>query len=477
MNYILKGTLNALAWEDCIESLPNVIVKIYDVKDRANLDDLLIKGKKSILVLDSEEMQHEKEKHLLGEGLTNINGNFEIGLDTEKYHGGAFEIAIYCASVPGQKNGTDHHKSIEFVVATLLPTWEVTQGIMISHWNYELPFGFWRYILSLFDVWVIYGKVVSSRNPKIPIIGVEVTAHDADWISENHLGTSYTDKSGHFRIYYTSHDFNRTSLATGGVNISITDVYSGPDVYFTVKTSAGILLIDETKVDGRKPERSNIGNCHCMTMSIREGQGVEIKGMDSTWTGIGAAFAIPSGDEMNDFDPNGYAGIMKYAITGNVRLTGRKMHKVGPHPLEYRFLISKSTGVNGAPALPKSRFNLIVGRDPGLFVETKIGQMWKFSPTFKIVNIYVKQVDIDKDGWFDVSRAVERTFRDDESLHIAELADPNLWRWVDFDGMMAINTKMLTVARDIPLSELKAGNDISSSERIPIEKLFTPLNI
>jgi hypothetical protein len=193
--------------------------------------------------------------------------------------------------------------------------------------------------------------------------------------------------------------------------------------------------------------------------------------MDSAWTGIGAAFAIPTGGEMNDFDSQGYAGIMKYALTGKIRLTGRKVHKVGPHPLEYRFLVSKSIGVNGASPLPASKFNLIVGKDKGLFVETKIGQMWRFAPTFKIVNIYARQADFDNDGWFNVNDAVERTFAEDPNLNVSELSDPKIWRWVDFDGMMALNTEMLTLSDDVNVCTIVPGNDIPASERIPIEKI------
>lgn len=470
MNYILKGSLNALVWDGCSEPFLNTTVKLYDVTGRKNLNDMLTAGEKKILVIDSEKVREEKKALILGQGKTDSSGNFEIKLNDE-YKGEAFEVSVYCESVTDQKHLSNNHKPIEFVIATIQPSWQEIDEFEISYWKYVLPFGFWRYILSVFDVWVIYGKIVSSREPKTPIVGVEVKAQDADWISDNLLGTAYTDKLGYFRIYYSSNDFNKIHVSGENSELSSPDIHGGPDVYFTVKTSSGIVLIDETKVDGRKAERSNIGNCHCLTLSIREGRGGEINGMDSAWSGIGTTFAIPSGGDLNDFDAQGYAGIMKYAITGKFRLTGRKVHKVGPHPLEYRFLVSKSTGVNGASPLPESKFNLIVGKDPGLFVETKIGQMWRFAPSFKIVNIYARQADFDNEGWLNVNRAVERTFTEDPNLEVSELSDPRIWRWVDFDGMIALNTEALAVSDDVSICGITPGSDITLNERIPIEKI------
>jgi hypothetical protein len=97
--------------------------------------------------------------------------------------------------------------------------------------------------------------------------------------------------------------------------------------------------------------------------------------------------------------------------------------------------------------------------------------MWRFTPTFKIVNIYAKQADIDEEGWLNVSRAVERTFAEDPNLDISELSDPNIWQWVDFDGMMALNTGVLTVSSDVNICNIAPGEDIPFTERIPLEKI------
>ena len=193
--------------------------------------------------------------------------------------------------------------------------------------------------------------------------------------------------------------------------------------------------------------------------------------MESAWTGIGTAFTIPAGVDMNDFDAEGYAGSLRYAFTGVIRTTGQAANKQNGNPIEYRFLVSKTTANNGGPLLPASNFTLVVGKDPGLFAEIKIGQMWRFNPTFKIVDVYAKQVDLDPDGWLDVNKSIERTFIDDPSLNPADLSVPNLWHWIDLDGMIGINTNALTSAPDVDTTGKKAGDDIPPAERIPIEKM------
>ena len=300
MNYIVKGTLHAINWGDCKESLPNVMVKLYDVQGKPNLEDLLLEKEKNILVVDSSEILADKKKSFLGETLTDNNGSFELLLSDLEYQGRTFEVAIYCETLPGLKKAAG--KPLEFVIATIQPKWDKVNNMMVFEWNYSLPFGFWRYILSLFDVWVIYGKIISSTKHRKPIIGVEVIAKDADWVSENELGFSITDNDGYFKIYYTSREFMKYGVSLGkSEEVLSSAIYSGPDVYFTVKTVGGIALIDEMKNVGRKPERSNIGNCYCVTLTVIEDQREEIIGTDSTWTGIGETVTIPVGDDMNSF--------------------------------------------------------------------------------------------------------------------------------------------------------------------------------
>ena len=472
MNYVLKGSLFAWICKECREPLSNMKVRIYDVKESPSLTRLVAANEKDTLYVVPAGAEKERQKLLLAEVSTDKNGNFTAKLSDKNYDGRAIEIAVYAESVPGQKKGKKSPKPVEFVITTFQPSWRETNDGLMAMWEYILPYRFWCYILSLFDVWVICGKIVTCTDQQTPIIGVTVTAYDADWITDDKLGSAITNNTGHFKIYYTSKDFKQTFLSPIiNVETPFPPYNSGPDVYFKVESSGGTLLINETREDGRKPERSNIGNCFCITLCVKGIPDDEDDYMPSAWTGIGTHFTIPDGSGLNDFDADGYAGTMKYAFTGVIRTTGQSDIKKDGHPLEYRFLVSKTTSVNGGPLLPAANFTMVVGKDPGLFVETKIGQMWQFTPIFKTVDIYAKQADFDSDGWLDVNKSILRTFTDDPSLNPVELSIPGKWNWVDLDGMIAINTNALTTEANVPLSAADPGQPVPAGDKIAIEKI------
>ncbi|MCG8700557.1 MAG: transthyretin-like family protein, partial [Bacteroidales bacterium] len=414
-----------------------------------------------------------KQKKLLAETKTDAKGNYSVKLSDKVYKGQPVEIDVYCEKVPGQTNNSKKIKPVQFTITTIQPKWRETNAGLLAHFNYIIPNRFWCYILSLFDVWVICGKVVQCKNPKIPFIGVKVTAFDADWIKDDNLGSDTTDAFGRFRIYYTSKDFKQTFLSPFiNVETPFPPYNSGPDVYFKIESAGGTMLMEETRSDGQQAGRSNIGNCFCIQLCVREPDdqpGPDV--MVSAWTGIGG-FTIPDSTDLNDFDADGHAHqVHKFALTGNIRFTGQAPHKINGNPVEYRFLVSEKTGVNGDPLLPDTNFTKVVGKDPGLFVTTRIGQMWRYFPSFKTVNIYAKEVDLDADGWLDVNKSILRTFTDDPTLNPLELNIPNRWHWVDLDGMMALNTRKMTSEPNVPAGVADAGQSVPAASKISLEKI------
>ena len=198
-------------------------------KHRPDITHLVAANEKDTLSVTPSKTVDEKKKSLLGEATTDGNGNFEVKLSDKNYKGGAIEIAVYCETVPGQPKGKSKAKPVQFSITTIQPTWRETNDGMTAAWEYVIAYRFWCGILSMFDVWVICGKVVSCENPKIPIGGVDVTAMDADWIHDDKLGTATTDSSGHFKIYYTSKDFKKTFLSPViNVETPFPPYHSGP---------------------------------------------------------------------------------------------------------------------------------------------------------------------------------------------------------------------------------------------------------
>ena len=318
--------------------------------------------------------------------------------------------------------------------------------------------------------------MVNCEDNSTPLVGVKVSAFDADWITDDLLGTATTDGAGHFRIDYTSKDFKQTFLSP---IINVETPFSstaGPDLYFVIESSGGTIIYEEKKSDGKEPGRRDSPNCFCVRLYVDFD--VPSTVLASAWTGIGTQFTIPLGADLNDFDSEGYAGSLRYGFTRTIRTTGQVAisstnKALQSNPYEYRFLISDNvTGVNGGVPVSQANFTKIVGVDSGLFASIKVGQMWYTGTPFKVVDIYAQTADLDSEGWLDVNKSVNRTFTDNPSLNPADLTDPTesvKWHWIDLDGMMGINTSVLT-NNSMP-SVVQAGDAVPVAQRKGVEKI------
>ncbi|MDY8136600.1 hypothetical protein [Aquimarina sp. 2201CG5-10] len=477
MSFILKGNLAGELCSDCKESLVGSIIRFYRVEDlEIGLANVAANPKLTLAVL-TEEAVSAKSKLLMAETKIDENGNYEVALDDSyQNYGGPLMIDVLTKSVPNQKE--KDKEPVQFTITTVQPKWKEFENDFIFEWRYCLPQRFWCFIRGLFDAWVICGRLLSCEDQETPISGVIVTAFDADWITDDELGSANTDSNGYFRIDYTSRDFKQTFLSPLiNIETPFPPFNSGPDVYFKVETSGGAIIYEETRSDGEQGGRSNIGPCFCITICVPfEVPPIPVA---SAWTGIGNAFTIPIGASLNDFDASGYAGGLKYAITGSPRMTGQvaltTTNKVlQGNPIEYRFRVSDTTGVNGAPAIAESNFTKIVGAGPDkdLFAKTKIGEMIYFGTPFNHVEIFAELEDLDDQGWLDVGTSVVRTFTDEIGLDPNDLTDPTeseKWHFIDTDGLMAINTSKLTDNTMPTVSD--PGIPVPVGDRKDIEKI------
>jgi hypothetical protein len=473
MSYQFSGNMGGMICGDCCDPLAKVTVRLYKTGKVDKLPTLVAANPKATFKVLAEKEIKAKEPLLLGEAVTDEKGDFTFNVSDNEYDGSPVEIDVYIKSLPHQGKRA---KPVQFTITTLQPQWRMSDNDFVAGWRYCIPSRFWCYILSLFDIWVICGRVVLCENPKLPFIGVKVRAFDADWITDDELGYGITDNNGSFRIYYNSIDFQQTFLSPWiNIETPFPPFNSGPDVYFKIETTGGFMLREETRSDGQVPGRENIGNCFCVSLCISRDQIDEppTQIADSAWTGIGTAFTIPDASALNDFDAQGYAGSLKFAFTRVIRTTGQSLRFSNGNPIEYRFLVSHTTALNGTPFLPNTDFTTVVGLGAGqdLFVSTRIGQMWRFSPSFKIVNIYAVLADLDADGWLDVNKSIERTFTADPLLDPLELSIPGMWQWVDLDGMIAINTAKFINHADIPFGSSNPGDPVPSADQLPIQKM------
>lgn len=335
-------------------------------------------------------------------------------------------------------------------------------------WEYAIAYKWWCYIRGhFFDAWVICGHLMNCQTNK-PIANAKVTAMDADFLTDDNLGTATTDSNGHFRIDYTSADFKKTFLSPW-INIetdpSFLSFQSGPDVYFKAELG-GTKLVDETKADARK----NVGFCLCVNLCS------DVNVVDpndpnfpSAWTGIGSKFSSSYGTSAPDFDAEGYASSDKNVLYSTIKLTGQAALKsAAGNPIEYRFSVSDATlpndDINNPPL---AGFTKIVGLYPNLFVPGVVSKLIRkvYSPIHNQISVVSDQSDFDAEGWFDVNHAIERAL---VSVGFTP-ADLILYNIIEEDTLISMNTAALTIAPDVP-NIFSAGQPIPPANEIPVEK-------
>lgn len=324
-----------------------------------------------------------------------------------------------------------------------------------------IPSHVWCRIRRKADLWVIVGKVTPCDDSTVPLGGLSVTAKDVDIIQHDVLGTATTNASGVFRIDYPGAKFR---LGTW-INV---ELIGGPDVFFEIRDADANVLLDEPPSRGRQSDRSDRGPCFCVRLcvDVKVPSGTPIP---AVWTKVGTAFTIPDAGGLNDFDADGYAGSLKYALHGTVRLLGSAPRATtAGNPVEYRYLISDSTTPNGSAPPAGTSFTRIVGvgADAVDFANTLVGQMVRTSP-YKVVDVYAYLEDLDGEGWLDVNTSITRTFVAHPTLTPADIPD---FDWVDLDALMALNTAALTTESNVPAGAGNPGDPVPASDRIAIEK-------
>ena len=264
MSHVFKGQLCGLICTDCREALSDVIVRLYRVREGENIAALAVASAKDTAAILSDDDVGGKAGRLIAETKTDADGRFSFELgEREQYAGEAFEVDVYCASVPRMKAGAEETRPLQFTITTLQPQWRRVEGGFLAVWDYCIPFRLWCAIRARFGAWTICGTVRSCETQE-PIAGLKVSAFDADWTQPDTLGAATTDGAGKFRIDYSAADFKKTPFSPF-INI---EWFGGPDLYFRVETGGGQVLLDEPPTRGRASDRENAGPCFCVDLCV-----------------------------------------------------------------------------------------------------------------------------------------------------------------------------------------------------------------
>ncbi|MBI5216198.1 MAG: hypothetical protein HY960_10640 [Ignavibacteriae bacterium] len=347
MNYILKGNLRAFYCGDCFDYLYKAKVKIYSVdKSGENTIAYAVAPEKETFHQRSEEELKSLSKRLLFETETDEMGNFTIELSEKKYNGSAFDIDFECGSVPIQvklKNPPKPRGPFQFHITTLQPLWREVQerkGTYTAYWEYGITYKFWCWLLRLLGLYVICGRVVDCEK-KIPISGLTVKAFDVDLIQDDYLGQGTTNAYGLFKIYYTEADFLKTIFS--GINV---EWVAGPDLYFSIESSAGIVIMNEPRSRGRQKDRENVSNCFCVELCVNMKIPPSLPVPIPAFLRIGG---IDYSTQMHSAPFGDGLTTSNYAFFSSLRLNGILAQTFGGQPMEYCFEFTKNFDGGGAP--------------------------------------------------------------------------------------------------------------------------------
>ncbi|MEP6728529.1 MAG: hypothetical protein ABJC98_22080, partial [Bacteroidota bacterium] len=268
MNYIFKGNICGYLCNDCSESLYGIEVLLYLPWQKERVTENTVASIKDTFRVVTKEESSARKNLLVASSKTDEKGNFQFVLD-EKHSNTAFDIDFICGSVP-RVPPKPRKEPLQFHITTIYPQWRTDKQreSAFYQWEHCIDAKTWCYIRGYyFDAWVICGNMYVCGT-KTPIPNVKITAWDADFITDDNLGSDTTDANGHFRIDYTSIDFKQTFLSPL-INVE-TDpgtltFNSGPDVYFKYEYN-GSPIQGETAAN----RRNNVGYCLCVDLCLKD---------------------------------------------------------------------------------------------------------------------------------------------------------------------------------------------------------------
>ena len=378
-NYIFKGRLCGFICPECPEPLANLKVRLYRLREEQNAVVLAVANPKDTLALVSDEQVREKAGTLLAEVETDADGNFifELG-EKQRYTGEAFEVDVYCGTVPRQKLGPVPPKPQQFSLTTVQPLWRQRDDIALAIWDYCIPHRFWCYFRSLFGAWTICGKIVTCKNNAVPVTNVKVSAFDVDWIQDDSLGSAFTDNAGKFRIDYSAADFQKTPFSPF-INLELT---GGPDIYFKVETGGGLVVLSESPSRGRQADRENTGPCFCVTLCVDLQQQPPFDnplftnvGDFNIYGGINALTGLTNSAVLGHGGPG-------YGFFGALKLRGYCPKQIAAQPARYRFLYENLASPGTLPITGALVYQVLVGARLILWDTFGTGLAWAFQDIY-----------------------------------------------------------------------------------------------
>jgi hypothetical protein len=479
MSYIFRGRLCGFICAECPEPLSKVKVRLYRTRAEQNVTALAVAAPKDTFAILTDEEVRAKASSLIAEVDTDDAGQFvfEFG-EKQQYEGEAFELDVYCGTVPGRKPTPKPPTPLQFSITTLQPMWKQTEAGALAAWEYCIPNRFWCAVRARFDAWTICGRLTTCKD-QVPIPGATVKAFDVDWLQDDDLGAGVTDASGHFRIDYSTSDFQKT-IFSPFINI---EWVGGPDLYFKAELGGQTILAEASAV-GRTPARQNVGHCFCVELCTDEVQPPDVDKIphwQSVWD-FPIHPAAPS--PMSSFSIEGYAGgaANSYVFSGGIPLRGNcplRNIAVPANALKYRFLIGEWTtpgSPEGDPAIIPSTPPASLSAVTQIF-DTLVGYVF-YTNAFALGDsapVYINSADLFSDvdgaGWIKLDGKPVTVDMRDGTTAVVAITSANFLRTFD---LMILNSPTITAAHPVRLPsglpKADAGRSLTPAEQEPIRR-------
>jgi len=478
MPYLFKGRLCGLLCPECPEPLSRLKVRLYASRATTEIAALAVAHPKETFAILDDRAVDEKSRSLLAEVETDAEGRFELRLgDDQRYDGQAFEVDLYCGTVPRLKPGPHPPQPLQISITTLQPLWREVGNDRVAVWDYCIPHRLWCLVRARFGAWTICGRLTTCQEGT-PIAGAKVSAFDADWLQDDPLGSpATTDADGKFRIDYTAADFRRTPWSPS-INI---EMIGGPDLYFKAEYG-GVEILSESQAIARTPARENAGPCFCVELCTDKLPVPPPTGPELTphWQKVDDFNIHPfAPNPASAFSLEGYAGgpADAYVFGGGVPLRGNcPLRNIATgNSLQYRFRIGEWTWPGGGdgdasamPTVPPAALNPVTQ-----IYASEVG--WVFyndgvNP-FASASVYVTNADMDAAGWITVDGKMVTVPMDDGTTSNVTVSPANFLRT---DVLINLNSNAVTALHPerLPggLPKADAGRSLILAEQEPIRR-------
>ncbi len=481
MAYTFRGNLCGLICPECPEPLSQVTVRLYRHREQQDVTSLAVASPKDTFAILADDQVRAKASSLIAEAQTSSDGSFTFTLgDQTRYGGEAFEIDVYCGTVPHLKPGPRPPTPLQFSITTIQPLWRGNQEAgFTAVWEYCIPNRYWCAVRLRFGAWTICGRLTTCEAA-VPIAGATVSAFDADWIQDDPLGSGVTDATGRFRIDYLRSDFEKTPFSPI-INI---ELIGGPDVYFSAKLGTTVILA-ENRSKGRTPGRENIGNCFCVELCSDQviPPGVETQ---PHWQRVWDFHIHPAApDPASAFSPEGYAGgpANSYVFgdanyRGGILLRGNcpLTNIAAPaDSLEYRFVIGEWTWLGGGdgdpttlPTVPPAVLNPVTVISPTTVGDVSYVNAFS-NPDWQ--EVVLTSADVGAGGWIRINgKGVTVDMRNGTT----SVVNINSLNFLRTDELMVLNSAAVSAAHSVRmptgLPKSDAGRSLTTAEQEPIRR-------